>query len=282
MELLKQHFSYGVKNIITGHSPGENSGECNDFSSSTHPQRELFYVLDGNSRYMLNGKVFEAVPGAFFLIDNWEPHAFGYRKQDHDLLHLWLHVSEREQSISGDFLSIGQGGEFSSISHRVHLPREHYTMLSRRWNALNEEKNVSQDMVISYLKGPLEAILDEIFFFLFHAENSSRESEKSDIVIESMKRYIRMTNARDCSLSRLEKVSGYSKFYLSRRFREYEGCTIGEYIDRVRIQYTIEAKKRGLRQKEIAFELGFSTPSNFWIWLRKHRKQIEEGSVIET
>ena len=74
MELLKQHFSQGVRNIITGHSPGEDSGECNDFSSSTHPQRELCYVMDGNSRYMLNGKIFEAVPGTFFLIDHWEPH----------------------------------------------------------------------------------------------------------------------------------------------------------------------------------------------------------------
>jgi AraC-like DNA-binding protein len=86
-----------------------------------------------------------------------------------------------------------------------------------------------------------------------------------------------MSNARDCSLSRLEKISGYSRYYLSHRFREYEGCTIGEYIDKIRIQYTIEAMKRGLRQKEIAFELGFSSPSNFWTWVQKHRKQIEEG-----
>ena len=98
-----------------------------------------------------------------------------------------------------------------------------------------------------------------------------------DTVIESLKRYIRMSNARGCSLEHLEKVSGYSRFYLSHRFRECEGCTIGEYIDKIRVQYTVEAMKRGLRQKEISFELGFSTPSNFWIWLRKHRDIINRS-----
>ena len=73
----------------------------------------------------------------------------------------------------------------------------------------------------------------------------------------------------------MEKVSGYSRYYLSHRFRESEGYTIGDYIDKIRVEYTIEAMKRGLRQKEIAFELGFSTPSNFWIWLRKHREKID-------
>ena len=130
---------------------------------------------------------------------------------------------------------------------------------------------------MNFLRGPLEAILDEISFFLFHDGQSPETTEKSDIVIESLKRYIRMSNARDCSLNRLEKISGYSRYYLSHRFREYEGCTIGEYIDKIRIQYTIEAMKRGLRQKEISFELGFSSPSNFWTWLQKHREKIEEG-----
>lgn len=277
MELLKQHFSQGVRNIITGHSPGEDSGECNDFSSSTHPQRELCYVMDGNSRYMLNGKIFEAVPGTFFLIDHWEPHAFGYRKQDHDLLHLWLHVSDHDHIINGSFLTVEWGGEFKSISHRVRLPMEYHQLLVRRWDALNEEPSVTQEGIMNFLRGPLEAILDEISFFLFHDGQSPETTEKSDIVIESLKRYIRMSNARDCSLNRLEKISGYSRYYLSHRFREYEGCTIGEYIDKIRIQYTIEAMKRGLRQKEISFELGFSSPSNFWTWLQKHREKIEEG-----
>ena len=113
-----------------------------------------------------------------------------------------------------------------------------------------------------------------MFFHLFLSNGIEQGKNTVDNVVESLKRYIRMSNARDCSLDRLEKFSGYSRFYLSHRFRKHEGCTIGQYIDKVRLRYTEEALKRGLRQKEIAFELGFSSPSNFWIWLRKHKISI--------
>lgn len=277
MESIRQHLSNGVKKIITRHSPEGTPEGCGEFLSSTHPQREIFYVLKGCSRYMFNGKVYDATPGTFFLIDYWEPHAFGYHQQDHDLIHLWMQVSEPEQLISGNFLKVGMGGEFKAWWDRVKLSLEYKMMLTRRWNALNEEKNITQDMVNEFLKAPLEALLDEVRFFMSRTGQDSVSQENPDTVIESLKRYIRMSNARGCSLEHLEKVSGYSRFYLSHRFRECEDCTIGEYIDKIRIEYTIEAMKRGLRQKEISFELGFSTPSNFWIWLRKHRDVIHSA-----
>ena len=277
MESIRQHLSHGVRKIITRHSPEGTPEGVDEFSSSTHPKREIFYVLKGNSRYMFNGKVYDAVPGTFFLIDYWEPHAFGYRQMDHDLIHLWMQVSESEQQVSGNILKVGMGGEFSACCNRVRLSLEYKMMLTRRWNALNEEKHVTQEMVNEYLKAPLDALLDEVRFFIFRTCQDSVMQGTPDTVIESLKRYIRMSNARDCSLERLEKISGYSRFYLAHRFRECEGCTIGEYIDKVRVQYTIEAMKRGLRQKEISFELGFSTPSNFWIWLRKHREIIDKS-----
>ena len=114
---------------------------------------------------------------------------------------------------------------------------------------------------------------------LFHADASPAECGNANSVIEAVKRYIRMSNGRDCSLRRLEKISGYSKYYLAHRFARSEGCTIGKYIDKIRVQYTREAMKRGLRQKEIAYELGFSTPSNFWNWLQKHRDNISEAPL---
>ena len=275
MELQERFFRQEIKQIVTGRFPaGQGNGEHREFLSSTHPTREIFFVLDGRSRYMLNDKVYDALPGTLFLIDHWEPHAFGYRKQDHGLLHLWLNLNEKEQFFSGNILTVGSGGKFKSLFHRLRLPTEYQMMLNRRWNRLNEEKNITPETTADFLKVPLEAVLDEVFFQVFHAEAAAAERENSDVVIESLKRYIRMSNGRDCSLDRLEQLSGFSKYYLSHRFSRYEGCTIGNYIDQIRVQYTREAMKRGLRQKEIAYELGFSTPSNFWSWLQKHHDEI--------
>ena len=275
MELHQHFFTQGVKNIVTGHTFQQQNGEgCDGFFFSTYLAWEMLYVLDGNSRYMLGKRVYDALPGTFFLIDHWEPHAFGYRKKDHDLLHLWLNFNEHEPAVNGNILTVSQGGEFKSLTHRLRLPGEYFTLLNRRWNSLNETENITPEKIVDFLKVPLEAVLDEVSFMLFHAGSSPAESEGADSVVEAVKRYIRMSNGRDCSLSRLEKISGYSKYYLAHRFVRYEGCTIGTYIDKIRVQYTKEALKRGLRQKEIAYELGFSTPSNFWNWLQKHRDGI--------
>ena len=280
MELQERFFRQEIKQIVTGRFPaGQGDGELKGFLSSTHPAREMLFILDGNSSYMLNDKVYDALPGTFFLIDHWEPHAFGYRKKDHGLLHLWLNLNEKEQLISGNILTVGSGGEFKSLCHRLRLSPEYQTMLSRRWNCLNEEEEITPEKTAEFLKVPLEAVLDEVFFQVFHAAAALAERDKGDAVIESIKRHIRMSNGRDCSLDRLARLSGFSKYYLSHRFVRYEGRTIGSYIDQIRIQYTREAMKRGLRQKEIAYELGFSTPSNFWSWLQKHHDEVHSAVI---
>jgi AraC-like DNA-binding protein len=50
--------------------------------------------------------------------------------------------------------------------------------------------------------------------------------------------------------------------------------TVGEYINKVRLEYVRNALKRGVRQKEMAYELGFSSPTAFWNWFRKYRDQV--------
>ena len=275
MDQINQFFKQGVKKIITRHSSDGTVQGSESFSSSSHIARDICFVLDGVSRYMFNGKVYDAVPGTFFLIDSWESHAFGYRQEDHDLLHLWIQLNETEPQFSGNVFQVRANGFFDCKWSGLIAGQEYITILCRRWDALNRLNHASPETVIEYLQSPLEALLDEISFQLTHGKEKSEEKE--DRVIKSLKRYIRMSNARDCSLERLEKFSGYSRYYLSHKFREYEGCTIGDYIDRVRILYTAAAFRQGLRQKEIAAELGFSSPSNFWIWLRKHKDEIESA-----
>ena len=70
------------------------------------------------------------------------------------------------------------------------------------------------------------------------------------------------------------EVIKHNRFYISRKFKEYENCTIGEYINKVRIHYTRVALANGVRQKEISYDLGFPSPANFWLWMQKHRKSI--------
>jgi len=262
----------GVRKIISQFTPMGNSSEGKQFLYSQHPHRELCFVIDGCSEYMLNGSVYQANPGTVFMIDSWVPHAFGYRECDKGLLHLWFHI--HDSGLSAELMRIAEHGEFRLEAREIVLPEDFKIQLSRRWELLNSLAEITEDAVRIYMTSPINAILDEFSFQTYQQTFVSKN--RIEEVIAALKRYIQRVNARGCSLRRLERISGYSRYHLSRLFRRHAGCTIGEYIDKVRKEYTVAAMRHGLTQKEIAFELGFSSPSNFWNWLQKHKETLPD------
>ncbi|MBO7146250.1 MAG: helix-turn-helix domain-containing protein [Lentisphaeria bacterium] len=271
MDLQQINLRNGVSKIISQHSPAAGADDVRNFLFSTHAEREILYILGGNSRYMLNRSVYDALPGTVFLIDHWIPHAFGYRKEDHDLLHLWFHLHRRKLTCT--LLQIGQSGTFQSCG-LITMPMEIMDLLIRRWKLLENEPHVTETIIEEYMLTPLNLLLDEFQLQKHHRQQVDSNSIKT--VIESVKHHIRMCKGRDCSLDKLEQISGFNRYYLAHSFRKHAECTIGAYIDRIRVEYSAEAILRGLTQKEIAFELGFVSPANYWTWLRKHRDQVTQ------
>lgn len=273
MDTLKKVLRHGVKKLICVNSSPGDGGNIFEFRSSTHPVREICFVVEGESRYMFNGSVYDASPGTAFLIDSWVPHAFGYRQIDNGLLHLWMHFSPDNSRLQGaHFIRVGLNGEYRIEFKRINFVPDFGKQLIARWNKLNEVKIFSPETACDHLLQPLNSVLDEVLFQLTHDEKPATGEKQ---IVESIKKHIQMANGKDCSYQQLEKVSGYSSFYLAHLFRKSEEISIGDYIDQVRLDYTAAAFKRGLKQKEIAFELGFSSPSNFWNWLKKHRSDTE-------
>ncbi|OQA84003.1 MAG: DNA-binding transcriptional regulator SoxS [Lentisphaerae bacterium ADurb.Bin242] len=270
MEEIGMVLCSGVGSIYTQYSEGEEYKPGDGFKSSVHPHREIFFAIEGRSRYMLNNRVYDAVPGSVFLIDRWVPHAVGYLESDHDLLHLWFHMPG--SVLDASIIRVESHGRYKLDSKPVLFPSDLQSALIRRWDALNNRTEISVETVRRYMKAPLNALLDETAFQLSDTETAAAET--ADNIVRAVKNHIKIMNARGCSLKHLEQISGYSRFYLSHRFQKVVGCTIGEYVDRVRADYTREAFRRGLKQKEIAFELGFSSPSNFWSWLQKHKNRF--------
>lgn len=258
-----------LRHIVTPLAEGQAVGAGEEVHCHTHERRELLYVVEGSSRFVCHDSAFEAVSGSLFLIDRWQPHAVGYRPEDHGLYHLWLSLySSEELNVSP--VRVVENGEYNLRVPSFTLPREYAMMLERRWELAREEGG-AQGAYERLLRVPLLAVLDEVERLLHDVAAEERPgTEAVDGVMESVRSYILSHNARGCSLERLEKLSGYSRFYLAHRFRAVTGMTIGEYINEVRKEYTAAALRRGMRQKEIAAELGFSSPANFWTWLHRH------------
>ena len=261
-----------VEHIITKFSQGTVAKAADLNNSHVHEWLELLYVINGTSNYMFNRQIFQAEPGTAFIIDPWLPHSVGYSKEDNDLFHIWIYFSSQSRAVANP-VKVTSNGNFSLRSPSLLLPEEYVHILTRRWNILQQMKTLDQATYETLMLEPLNAILDEIMFQSQWA-NSANEGIASnvDAVIENIKKYIETNNALDCTLEKLEKLSGYNRFYLAHRFKKYTGVSIGAFINEVRRKYTRAALARGMRQKEIAAELGFSSPSNFWNWLQRNKE----------
>ena len=260
---------HGVTKIYTRFSPPANQELCKKYHHSTHPSREFLFVISGESFYMCNNSVYHCSPGTLFLIDSGMVHGHRYTLEDNNLLHIWGFFHERQVHLTAMEVTVnGQANAVRGMS-RIMIPEGLQTQFEERWNLLSQLKHATDQDVERYIKTPVNAVLDEMAFRLAEQmENTAEHTKMGDL-----QTYIRARNGRECSLARLAEISGYTRGYLAHKFHDEVGITIGTFIDKVRLEYTRLAQKRGIRQKEIAYELGFSSPAAFWNWLHKHSNQ---------
>ena len=259
----------GVKTIYTRFTPPGNQEMCQKFHNSSHPSKEFLFVVSGESFYLFNNSVYPCTPGTLFLIDSRMIHGHRYTADDNDLLHIWGYFTNNHVHLSAIKVTInGQHHNINGMT-KIIIPEGLKDQFNERWNMLSKLSTATNLDVEHYIKTPVNAVLDEMAFQI--AEQTEHTAEYTQI--EDLKNYIRSRNGRDCSLAQLAELSSYTRGYLAHKFHNKVGITIGEYIDKVRLEYTRSAQQRGIRQKEIAYELGFSSPKAFWNWLNKTIKK---------
>ena len=244
------------------------------FTNSMHKEIEFLFVMRGHSQFMLNHQLFPLGPGDMVIIDSWDPHALRYSPTDHDLLHLWLHLWKDD--FIADFLQIHEHGEFTFFYPTMHLPYDISNLIRRRCKTAREHgSGMTEHSVNRYMRQPLNLVLDDL---LVDIENKTPETAKDGKIkiADSVKQFINSTHGSHCSLSALEKYTGYNKFYLAHLFKKETGSSIGEYVNETRIKYTVEAELHGIRHSNIANEIGFSSHSVFCQWLKRHKNKINE------
>lgn len=260
---------HGVTKIYSRFSPAENQELCKKYHHSSHPSREFLFVVSGESFYMSNNSVYHCSPGTLFLIDSGMVHGHRYIQEDNNLFHIWGFFHERKVHLSAMEVTVNGHAHAVPGMFQIMIPEGLQTQCEERWNLLSQLKHATDQDVENYIKTPVNALLDEMAFRLAEQLDNPVEHTK----MGDLKSYIRSRNGRECSLARLAEISGYTRGYLAHKFHNEVGITIGAYIDKVRLEYTNLAQKRGIRQKEIAYELGFSSPAAFWNWLQKYKNQ---------
>lgn len=236
----------------------------NPRSQESHPEREILFILSGKNNFLLNGRIYPAVPGDVFFINSWIPHQCDYGTIKNDFRHLWIHFHEKRLF-----------GVFCLNQHSLHTSRMlnwEYSghllgLLNERWDRALLEPGHSAARQEIYLS--IARILAEEIAYLSAHEPQVIRSKPEQIAVW-IKNYISIHYGRNASMSELEKLTGFNRFYLMRLFKSEYGMTIGEYINCVRRGFVTGAAKN-LRQKEIAAMLGFKSAAAFWLWKKRDR-----------
>ena len=194
------------------------------------------------------------------LIPPWCLHSYGYRSCDIGLLHLWILFHQECLGIS---FQVNSGNRSRCPELSFTVSKEWHALFMERWQLWKQFGKKGKEN--EFFQNILNLFLEEGLFYKKLQDPSGRNIVSETIAL------IRNSNGRGCSLDFLAKQARCSKYHLVHRVRQETGRTIGSFIEEARHIYVRSAEKQGLSQKEIAWNLGFSSAVSFWNWYHKRR-----------
>jgi len=232
-----------------------------------HREREILLIFEGETEFILDGKVFPATPGTVFFLDHWVSHQRSYAKGAPDFVHMWFHF--HKDRLSGNIMQMKNNSLFWGSTWS--FPEEVGVFLEYRWDRL-----VSSALTLKERRAMYRSMLRTLREELIHMLQSPDKPLTGNPVLERVESYIKMNYGRNCSFSELEVIAGRNKSYIMRGFRKKHGVTVGEYINQVRRGFAAVAESQGMTQKEIADQLGFGSASAYWLWKKRDKARSKQ------
>gem|GEM_PF-2414777 len=236
-----------------------------------HPMREIMFQLDGETNYMLDGKWYRAHVGDAFFIESMAEHGLYFSPCDRDLKQFWIGLYPRRLNIV--FIALDHAGK---IRHQLFYCSGNsagYQILTNHWDSVRDDDHGDAKWHERLLRTALDLLLCDVGLSVLSGTSVSSQKKREDVV-NFLFDYIDGNHGNDCALDKLEKLTGYSRYYLSHLYREYCGKTIGEAIDEARMRFVL-SQDWHVSAKELAEMLGFTSSAIFWKWRKKHR-DLEE------
>ncbi len=116
----------------------------------------------------------------------------------------------------------------------------------------------------------MEHLLNALLFTVIGSQQS-KQPKKKTLLRNEVLQYIHKNFSKSPSLEEVASYSGYQKNYFCEIFKKKTGMTYIEYITHYKINYAKKLlKMQNKSVKEIAFECGFDSASNF---IREFRKK---------
>lgn len=231
-----------------------------------HQDYEIFYLLEGECVYLINGRTSYVEKGQLVLISKNVIHKT-MRTQGKNFARMVINfrddfLPEAEQELAHKL--------FHSSPPVVSIPDEKQSGINRIIQNLYLEYQNKEDYLDLYGRSLLSQLLIESLRIV--EEKGLSTGEKIDLPYEKGARdiaeivtYINESFSSDVSLSSLSRQFHRNEQYISRLFKQVTGCNIVDYVNAVRIN---EAKRllmeTNMKIYQIAHRIGYSNPVHLW------------------
>jgi len=218
---------------------------CARLPTHAHELSHFCFVLAGNYREKIAGRFFERAPAALVY---YPP----------DVSHGEEHFSNgRHFLVEVDFKSLQAVRDYGArLSEPVLLDTNSSLWLAHRMYKEFKDRD-------KFSRIALESISTELLIAASRKDN--RKSERNPPPwFGRVKEFLRENFSEPPGLNELAQAVEVHPTHLARVFRQFERCTVGDYIREVRIDY---ARRRLLESKEplvqIALAAGFADQTHF-------------------
>lgn len=242
----------------------DRSRRWREHSTHAHPHRELLVAIAGDRLYGHVDRLVRCRPGTVVYFDRMEPHDNGYPPGAAGFTHLWCSLTatgvrvRRWQALANGVVTTRPLPVPDDDELGVHL----WSLLERSGGRPGLLRLALQSVVTA-----LAARLVEAGWLPAVAEDASRAARAVDLAC----RHIAETCGAGISLDGLAQLTGYSRFHFLRLFRVQSGCSLRQFIDRVRRDEVRRLQADGCSARMAAVRLGVASASAFSRWCRRNQ-----------
>lgn len=242
----------------------EESPSNANFYLHTHDHYEILFFLQGDSKFVIDGKNYILESGDIIVVRKNEMHRVYHNSSaKYHRIILYINPIFFVNHNCTDY-EIQFANPQAYIGNQI---KADYVRSSGLYNAFTRLRKYTQNY--SMTNGAIvDAIITEIIYLINHIGNFSTSNEYNNQV-EKIISYINNHYTEEINLEILEKNFFISKQYLCKIFRKATGLTVHDYIIRKRITRVRELCATQKNISDAAMLSGFSDYSSFYRTYKK-------------
>lgn len=222
-----------------------------------HKFYEIELCVAGNGTQVINGNTYEINTNTLFIYHVNDYHEI-FAKEPLTLYNIAFNSIDVDVDAIDEFLNYQNEIVIELTPHKLQQTLDVMNLINEIFNSQRSYKK----QIIAYL---LNALL------LIVIGNKKRETTKTSALTNNVLQYIHKNFAKSPTLDEIASYSGYQKNYFCDLFKKKVGVTYIEYLTEYKINFSKKLLKINNKTiKEIAFECGFDSASNY---IREFKKR---------